>query len=250
VDTRRFFYPVMQLDADGEVGKLAGTAFPVAPNAGLLTCRHVVEKVDDVGKDIQPVVWDRVAGQGWPIQRAFFPKDARLDLAFLPNALPGERAEFLPFLEPNEILTGMRVFSCGYFAAAGWPHNLRRIGWLSGEIVAVEREHPNVGPRESLLLPYAVIEGVSGAPVIARDRNGAKVVGVNVGNESQRTLAYEVIESREGEAHHQETAHRVVEFGLAYHAAPVLDFLNELADEGHLLAPSVSSAAAATPNLE
>ena len=80
------------------------------------------------------------------------------------------------------------------------------------------------GELLELVLPYAVIEGLSGAPVLTR-HNGTKVVGMCRGSESQRVLAQEVIETREGSSHYRETLHRLIEFGVAYDYGSLVAFL-------------------------
>jgi hypothetical protein len=69
-----------------------------------------------------------------------------------------------------------------------------------------------------------VIEGLSGAPVLT-DSNGRKVVGICRGSESQRVLAQEVIETREGTSRYVETLNRIVEFGIAYDFGSLSSFL-------------------------
>jgi hypothetical protein len=76
-----------------------------------------------------------------------------------------------------------------------------------------------------LVLPYAVVEGLSGAPVLT-DRNGPKVVGLCRGSESQRVLAQEITETREGASHYREMLHRIVEVGLAYDYCSIASFLS------------------------
>jgi hypothetical protein len=126
---------------------------------------------------------------------------------------------------------------CGLLAAG----QIQR-GFFSGRVVSWRGAETGsnlldfAGPELlELVPPYTVIEGLSGAPVLT-DLNGPKVVGICRGSESQRVLAQEVIETRDGTSHYRETLHRIVEFGVAYDYSSLGSFLQGVS----VLEPSAS----------
>lgn len=75
--------------------------------------------------------------------------------------------------------------------------------------------------------------------------DGTKALGVAFGSESQRVQAYEVVDLQDGETHYRETAHRIIEFGLAYHASTLITFLQSVG-----VTPTVTRQALDIPGLE
>jgi Trypsin-like peptidase domain len=225
MDMSKFFFPIVRVDRDGNATGLAGTAFPVTPGGGLVTCRHVV---DIVGDDEQPIPisimdGDRLVPTVTPVYLA----DPEWDIAFLPSALGRGYPHYFPILSVRHGLVGRDVYSVGYYTAAG---QIQR-GYFAGRVVSWRgsKTGSNLvdfasGDLLELVLPYAIIEGLSGAPVLIYE-NGAKVVGMCRGSESQRVLAQEVIETRDGSSHYRETLHRIVEFGIAYDSSVLGSFL-------------------------
>jgi hypothetical protein len=223
MDTRQLFAPVVFLNNDGTARAHAGTAFAVTPNGGFLTCRHVVDQVDQDGA-VRPTGVIDMAMPGAPVipvQNPVFPSDVGIDLAFLPNAVRRDKPEYLPLMPADTILMGEEVMTFGYYSMSGLlPVDF---GLFSGRVVSVKNAKD--GPAR-LTLPFPVIEGMSGSPIYTYN-NGTKVVGVCFGSESQRIAASEVVDVTEGEEHYRETVNRVVEFGLAHHPRVVIDFLSE-----------------------
>jgi hypothetical protein len=115
---------------------------------------------------------------------------------------------------------GADVNLIGYYSAGDEPFS---VGSFHGPAVSV----PIQQGHQRIRLPYPVIEGCSGSPLLTY-HNGTKAVGVAYGSESQRVLAYKVVDVQEGETRYRETVHRIVEFGLAYHASAVIWFLASL----------------------
>ncbi len=114
------------------------------------------------------------------------------------------------------------------------------VGSFKGTVVAVARQ----GGFQRLRLPYPVIEGCSGSPLITF-HNGTKAVGMAFGSESQRVQAYEVVDVHDGETRYRETVHRIVEFGLAYHPSTIIAFLQSIGID-----PTVSESSLDIPGLE
>jgi hypothetical protein len=155
-------------------------------------------------------------------EQPVLPQTAGVDLAYLPNALQRQKAEFLPLLDISAVKVGEAVYSFGYFAIGGNVSDVEQ-GYFSGKIVNFFRLD---GPDDhvSMTLPYPILEGMSGSPVLTY-HNGPKVVGIGIGNRTSRILASEVIEYKDQQTEFRETVNRIVEFGVAYHAAAIVVFL-------------------------
>jgi hypothetical protein len=225
VEVSKFFYRVFLVDHRNNMDhQYLGTAFPVAPDGGLLTCRHVVDM------DYDPATHRR--GIHDPESEVFaliadpiYSRDDQLDLAFIPGALQRSKTEFFPILTPAALQIGEDVYSFGFFKPDGGDGAATQ-AYLSGKIVNVFSVDANRGIH-CMLLPYAVIEGMSGSPVLTY-HNGPKVVGMATGNQMQRVVAHEVMDYQGTEREYKETINRIVEFGVAYHAATLISFLQEI----------------------
>jgi hypothetical protein len=222
MDINDFFFRLYGIDRKGREHFL-GSSFPVTPDGGLLTCAHVVA-VDR--EELTLAVHDNLSGE------KVFIEDVRLserdlDMAFLPNALEGEERSFLPLLAPRALVTGESTFCYGFFAIGGVPTR-REVeqGYFSGKIVNFTKtDGPD--PIWSITLPFPVLEGMSGSPVLTYHQ-GPKVVGLAYGNRSTRIVASEVLEFEGEHEQFHETVHRVVEFGRGYHCAEAVRFLTEI----------------------
>ena len=84
----------------------------------LVTCRHVVERVDEAGNPV-PLAIVAAAEKGLvQIREALV--SATVDLAYLPNALDmPEKKEFLPIAKRMLVGMGVLVESFGYYAMGG-----------------------------------------------------------------------------------------------------------------------------------
>ncbi len=154
-----------------------------------------------------------------------FPRHRALDAAYIPSPFNEPSASCVPILLPQQLLVGESVYSVGFFALGGQITQVIR-GYFSGRIVNFF-EADESGEIHAMMLPYPIIEGMSGSPVLTY-HNGPKVVGLAYGNQIQRVVASEVLEYKDGKEDFRETIHRVVEFGLAYHPASVAKFLLEV----------------------
>jgi hypothetical protein len=231
MDMPKFCFPIVRVDGDGKATGLAGTAFPITPGGGLITCRHVIDIADDDGQPIPTAVMDRERRMDRdrliPIVDPIYLDVAGWDMAFLPAGLGREHPHYFPILPLGSTLIGRDVYSIGYYNAGG---QIQRgyfagsvVGWRGAETGSTTGGFAGTELLE-LVLPYAVIEGLSGAPVLT-DHNGPKVVGMCHGSESQRVLAQELIETRDETFHYKETLHRIVEFGVAYDQGSLRSFL-------------------------
>jgi hypothetical protein len=219
----KFHSAVFLVDEAWTRQKHLGSAFVVAPNSGLLTCRHVVDV--DYDRSTQFIVVadfekDKLVKVEEPIL-----SDDELDMAFIPEAFQRTKNEFIPILTPEKLLVGESVYSTGYYALGGQVDRMT-FSYFSGSIV----NFFNAGNAQSIpafTLPYPNIEGMSGGPVLTY-HNGTKLVGMAFGNQSQRVIASEVLDYKNTKREYTETIHRIVEFGLAYHAATIAQFLDKI----------------------
>lgn len=243
MEVNKFFYRVYLVDhRNDEDHRYLGTAFPVAPDGGLLTCRHVVDVDYDVRthrRGVLDVEVGRFALMGDPI----YPSDDQLDMAFIPNGLQRSKAEFFPILTPATLHIGEDVYSFGFFKPEGGEDRPSQ-AYLSGKMVNVFSVDADRGIH-SMLLPYAIIEGMSGSPVLTY-HNGPKVAGLATGSQMQRVVAREVMDYKDTEREYRETINRIVEFGVAYHAATIIEFLQEIGISGTI----VSDQQVSIPRLE
>ena len=230
MDIAPFFYRVLKVDKRKNTYHLLGTAFPVAPNGGFITCRHVLDLhmteqefvaiYDNEKQNLVPV----------DINSCLMPHNRNHDLAFIPNALKRKKAEFFPFLTPTKVITGEDVYSYGYFlsSTSEFPtDNATSInqGFFKGNIVNFSNSPKTLG-SVAISLSYAVVEGLSGSPVLTY-HNGPKVVGVCYGNVQSRVIASEVLEYKDKASEYKETINRIVEFGRAHHVAAIVPYLQK-----------------------
>ena len=214
----RFFYKLYLADAQREPVSFLGSAFPIAPGGGLLTCRHAVEVEVPDGHAI--AVLDPSASALSPIaQPPVLIPDRGTDMAFLPNALAQSKTEFFPILSPQQLQVGSDVFCFGFFSIGRGVADVER-GYFAGKIVNLF----GAPCQASMLLPFPVLEGMSGSPVLTY-HNGPKLVGLAIGNRSSRILASEVLEFKDEKREVKETVSRIVEFGVAYDPVSIIRFL-------------------------
>jgi len=221
MEINSFFYKLFLVDSSNHPTAFIGSAFPVAPDGGLLTCRHVVGVPIPEGHAIavfDPVVY----GFARISQPPVLPADPDVDMAFLPNAFGRPKAEFFPILSPQELKIGEDVYSFGFFSIGGGLANIEQ-GYFGGKIINFFR-HEHRADQASLMLPFPILEGMSGSPVLTY-HNGPKLVGLAIGNRSSRILASEILEYKEDKTEFKETVNRIVEFGVAYHPAAIVQFL-------------------------
>lgn len=223
-----FFYKLYLTDASGQPKQFLGTAFPVTPNGGLLTCRHVVDITIPAGSSI--VTFDNELSRFTPLPLPpVFSTNPEVDMAYLPNALARKKAEYFPILSPAELKIGEDVYSFGYFAIGGDSNSIEQ-GYFSGKIVNFFN-HERSPEVASFTLPYAVLEGMSGSPVLTY-HYGPKLVGIGIGNRSSRILASEIIEYTDSQREFKESVNRIVEFGVAHHCAAIQSFLAQVGAQG------------------
>jgi hypothetical protein len=241
VDVRHWSFPIVTIDQAGQPAAYCGNAFPITPDGGLLTCRHVIERLDGDGEQVPIAVVDpttlipKLLRGGWHV-----PDDSTVDLAFLPRARPETSNTYLPFVTPETLGIGLDVFTPGYFAPSGRPEDMS-FGYFRGHVVSAWGAHRDTQGWDRIALPYPVIEGLSGSPVITERRNGWELVGICHGSDSHRVLAYEVVDVEEGSQRYREQLHRIVEFGAALGTSPIREFLDAESVTNYEVATAPSS---------
>ncbi|MCB1123334.1 MAG: trypsin-like peptidase domain-containing protein, partial [Verrucomicrobiae bacterium] len=163
-----FFYRIFVVDKNMKILRYRGTTFPITPGGGFLTCRHVLDV--NLQEDESLAILDNETHSLVRIEKIIYPSKEEFDMAFLPNALKKPKEEFFPILTPEEIIFGEDVYSFGYFDSSRGLN----VGYFKGNIVNF-LENPQ--DPDSISLSYAVIEGLSGSPVLTYC-NGVKVVGL------------------------------------------------------------------------
>lgn len=126
-------------------------------------------------------------------------------------------------------MPGADAFSYGFYAQSGHVAHMER-GYFAGKVVGVRFKGMHFARGQTLVLPYAVLEGLSGSPVLTYS-NGVKLLGICHGSETQRVLAQEIVERHDDQDRLLETVHRVVEFGLAYATSEIVRFVTRHTQE-------------------
>lgn len=220
-------YQVLLTDSDLQPRQLLGTAFPIAPNGNLMTCRHVTDINKGEGEKV--AVLDGELNRMVPIEEVRYPQRSDLDIALLPNALKRAKKEFFPILSPERILMGLDVYSVGYFVGEG----ISNVGYFKGHVVNLTQSEGGEG-FTGMSLSYPVIEGLSGSPVLTY-HNGPKLVGLCHGSLQSRIAPREILEYQDEQLTLKETVTRIVELGKAYHATILHEFLKEADAQGHVV---------------
>lgn len=131
MDGRRFFYRLYRVDHAGVPLNFLGMAFPIAPNGGLFTCRHVVDIRLDDGEYV--AIYDSESGTMHRQATPQFPNDDRLDLAYLPDAFGRQKPEYFPILDPDAVSVGEEVYTYGAFVPTISSEPVE--GYFKGNIV-------------------------------------------------------------------------------------------------------------------
>ena len=221
------FYQTFIADPELRPKHFLGTAFPVTPDGGFVTCRHVLDVNTEDGDVL--VILDNESNRYVPLGNVEYPKSPDLDIAFVHNALMRPKKEYFPILDPDQIIMGESVYSVGYFVAAT---NVD-VGYFKGNIVNF-RNPEAISKLTSMSLSYPIIEGLSGSPVLTY-HNGPKVVGICQGSIQTRITASEVLEYQDDRKEFRETVTRIVELGLAYRADQLIGFLEDINVQGYVV---------------
>jgi hypothetical protein len=188
-------FPV--ISKSGDETRFLGSAFAVAKDGGLLTCRHVVESA--AGKlGIIHFPENGEANIRW-VERVHYPADKNLDLAFLPQAAAGvDGLVVWPTADPQGVVMAIDAYAFGY-TARGNPFPVE-CGYHAGSVVAVRPDYEYLGAYKAVALSFPVLEGMSGCPLLTSETPdlSRRLIGVCCANESQRVLAHEIVQAKRG----------------------------------------------------
>lgn len=222
------YYKIYLVDKSMKPVYFRGTSFPISPDGGFITCRHVVDVSLKEG-DLNLAIYDNEYSKYVliDIDCIKYPTDSKLDLAFIPNALKRKKEEFLPLLDSKDsgLMIGSEVMTYGYFALDGRADNVNN-GYFQGHIINIIGGDP-LNPYPSLILPYPIIEGMSGSPVWFQC-NGMKVAGICYGSQEQKIQKSTSTVVNDGQSQATIEEYRHLEFGLAYMTYQVIEFLESV----------------------
>jgi hypothetical protein len=233
MDSRKLFYRLYLVERTSAKRIFRGTAFPIAPDGTLLTCRHVAAIEHSENEFL--AVLDNERDVLVPIEDQSIVRSAVADIALIRNALGHPKSEFFPLLTPRRLSIGADIYTFGYFCIGGQGEPER--GYFGGKVVNISGN----AQTASLTLPFPVLEGMSGSPVLIY-HNGVKVVGLATGNRSSRILASETVAYDDKDTSYRETVNRIVEFGTAHHVVAITSFLDSIAHVEHIVTDQESPA--------
>jgi len=224
LQTDKLFYKLYSRK-NSRIIAFIGSAFPVAEDGDMLTCRHVIEGIED---DEELVIFDNEIKQYVPVTNIILPKDKSLDMAFMPNCLNRKKAEFFPIMNPHTLKIGEDVYTYGHHKTNVSTES--ESAYFKGNIVSYT-SFPDHTDYISIRVSYHFIEGMSGGVVLTY-HNGVKLVGLAHNNSMSRIVAREILEYEDDNEKYRETISRMVEYGLAYHPSAILNFCDEVAISG------------------
>lgn len=174
-----FIYRISHLSKDSHL-TYCGVAFPITDKGDFLTCYHVLNQKMETGDTM--VIYDNERQMFQTIEDNVI-HEATRDVSILVNPLRRPKSEYLPLLDPKEILTGEDVYTYGYYKNMWNKGNIDN-GYFKGNVVNIL---PNslAGGEMCLTTSFPIIEGLSGSPLMTY-HNGVKLVGLNLGNNQHR----------------------------------------------------------------
>lgn len=122
---------------------------------------------------------------------------------------------------------GTNAWAAGYFTGSPIKYEIEP-AFLSGRVSSVLTAPQTPHGAPEIVLPFAVIEGFSGTPLMIEQGDRVGLAGVCHGTRQQRAVAEQITEIDESGQQRTEVAYRVVEFGLALHVNAVAEFLQRV----------------------
>ncbi len=210
--------------------KFLGCTFPITPDGGMLTCKHVVDiRYEKSSQRI--MIYDNEMRKYVSVSKVTYSKNASADIAFLEKALQREKVEFIPMLKPKKILIGAKIFSHGHYSIGRHVKDVIPACFHGNIINFFVDEKSGIA---GMTLSYPVIEGMSGSPIL-KTYNDVKVVGMCIGSMQQRIVASEVLEYSDNKEKFRETVNRIVEVGVGYQVATIEGFLKEIGVSDYII---------------
>ena len=215
-----FIYRVFHLSKSNH-STYCGVAFPITANGDFLTCYHVLNQTMEDGDRL--VIQDNETGILQTIEDNVL-HSPEIDCSVILNALRRDKREYLPILEPVEIIVGNDVYTYGYYKNR-WNEGSIDDGFFKGHIVNMKPNSLAHG-KTCLTTSFAIIEGLSGSPLMTY-HNGVKLVGLNLGNNQHMIQQSIVCEYEDDKGKFQETTSRIIEHGISLHPNSIIAFLND-----------------------
>lgn len=222
MDRNDYFFPVAVMDGGRPKG-LAGTAFVAAPGM-MMTCRHVVDQPGELA--IHDLKTDEFLRVPAPV---IDPSERPLDLAVFESPL-NRQTPPIGFTHSETVRMGSTAWAAGYFTRSSIEYQIEP-AFMSGRVSSVTTCLQTHHGAAEVALPFPIIEGFSGTPLMIERGEAAGLAGVCHGSRQQRAVAERVIEVEEDEQKRSEITYRVVEFGLAFHVNSVAGFLRRVGIE-------------------
>ncbi|MCF7810080.1 serine protease [bacterium] len=227
MEIKSYIYPLFLINKDHIPIQFLGVAFPITPNGGMLSCKHVLEQAVLTDGNYIAII-DFKTSSVIVIKEYQISDTINYDLAFLSNTI-NNKHEYIPMIPVNKLIIGSKISSFGFYSIGKSISDLSR-GFFSGTIVNVR----HVDGVQEMVLPFPVLEGMSGSPVI-HYYEGPKIAGICIGNKQQIIQVNEILEYRDTEKEYKETINRVVEFGISYPVNVIKLFLDEIGVNNYLV---------------
>lgn len=203
-----------------DIDRYAGVAFFIGENGRIVTCKHIVEMVQE---DEMLLGQNLITGEIAPI--------SNLKLHPTYDFATGNFSRYLEtsVLELDEVtlLPGedVRVFG---FTNIGQKNNIVRMNarMLKGYVVsqANTSEHPHALTTTELSFPS--LKGFSGSPLLSEETG--KVVGMMFSNHESSIEIHSITDIEENGEKFSEQIHRIIELGLAHSSKDLISFLRDI----------------------
>lgn len=222
-DIAPFIFPIVSVTEGREVlniHRFIGTGFWINSGGYFLTCKHVLEELEEGYKPAlaQPFGDDRDTFIPVHILSAH----PEIDIALCKAHGNTKRAVLQPW--EGAFAAGLDISAFGF---TDWGKGNQSL-YLD---VRLLKGHVSRTAEESLGLPtstlaevsFASPSGFSGAPLLV----GRNVVGMLYGNIESRLLAHTIDEIEDGRTTYKEVSYRVVEYGLAHKLEEIIGFTKQ-----------------------
>lgn len=221
MDHRDHYFPVVSMGPEGPTG-LLGTAFAIA-DGWMMSCRHVIDVQGDVA------VHDTRTDEFLPVRQVLTDDTPPMrDLAVF-ECLADRALPLIGFTQSSTVRMGTSAWASGYISLSPIEYRVRP-AFFSGRVTSVLLAQQSEAQRAEVVLPFAVVEGLSGTPLMIDSADGkmSGIAGVCCASRQQRTVAQEITDTTKGGEEYSETLWRVVELGSALHVQEVGGFLSSV----------------------
>lgn len=190
--------------------RFLGTGFYIDKKGHLLTCRHIVDAMNNNERLLTYQL-----GQKKKLELKIIAKSDKYDLALCKSSPPGI-LEPWPFFEKPFVDVGSDIELYGYVHEPLGPNELPfRQRYLKGHVSGISRE--SIYP-DSFELNFPVLFGMSGSPLVCHfpiegmNRRQTGIVGCAYGSRESEVVHHKVVSTE----NYEERVSRIVELGLSY----------------------------------